>query len=315
MTERTPRLHHRHYPGLFWPLLLIGVGLVLLFSNIGLLPPNPWPLLIQLWPVLLIAAGLNLLFGRSGFWGALISAVLGLAVVGGVIALLVFARTNPAVLNLSLINETMPHTQRVLYPLEATRYAELEIDFGGGQGTIMPLDSTVNLLDANLSYYGELVHNITRDGDQAQVQLRNQFFGLGIFQSTLQQWNISLNPDITYRLKLNSGSGGAALDLSSFTVTDLELDSGSGAIALTLPEKNQYTVKLTSGSGAVDIRMPANLPVRVEYASGSGGISALKLNRMSGDEENGVFQSEGYTENGPHALIELSSGSGHVDIH
>ena len=74
---------HRERHGLVWPVMLIGTGVVLLLSNTGRLPWGVWQTLLSLWPVLLIAAGLDLLFGRRSTWGALLAALLALAVLVG----------------------------------------------------------------------------------------------------------------------------------------------------------------------------------------------------------------------------------------
>ena len=45
---------------IFWPLLLIAVGVVFLLSNLGLLSFDPWQLW-QLWPIILVIIGLDIL--------------------------------------------------------------------------------------------------------------------------------------------------------------------------------------------------------------------------------------------------------------
>ncbi|MGH2592056.1 MAG: LiaI-LiaF-like domain-containing protein [Anaerolineae bacterium] len=50
---------------IFWPLLLIVVGVLLLLGNFNLIAINPWLLIRDYWPLLLIAAGLDILL--SGF--------------------------------------------------------------------------------------------------------------------------------------------------------------------------------------------------------------------------------------------------------
>ena len=56
---------------IFWPILLIAVGVLFLLSNLGLLPFNPWELW-QFWPLILIVIGLDILLeislgrGRAG---------------------------------------------------------------------------------------------------------------------------------------------------------------------------------------------------------------------------------------------------------
>jgi hypothetical protein len=61
--------HHRHRPGLFFPLLLITIGVLLLLQNIGVFSENIWDLLWKCWPVILIWIGLDALLNRSGVAG------------------------------------------------------------------------------------------------------------------------------------------------------------------------------------------------------------------------------------------------------
>ena len=56
---------------IFWPILLIAVGVLFLMSNLGLLPFSPWELW-QFWPLILVVIGLDILLeislgrGRAG---------------------------------------------------------------------------------------------------------------------------------------------------------------------------------------------------------------------------------------------------------
>ena len=64
------------------PLILIGLGLVFLLSNLGVLPENVWDYIWRLWPILLIAIGLDIVIGRRSVWGSLAVLVLILALLG-----------------------------------------------------------------------------------------------------------------------------------------------------------------------------------------------------------------------------------------
>ena len=64
--------HHvrskRH--SIFWPLLLIVVGVILLLNTLGVISGSVWDILIRLWPLLFILGGLDSLFrGDSWVWG------------------------------------------------------------------------------------------------------------------------------------------------------------------------------------------------------------------------------------------------------
>ena len=76
----------RHYRSIFWPILLIGVGLVWLLQNLNLIPGWNWGTIWQLWPIFLIAIGLDLLVARRS---PILGAIVALGTIGLIIALVV----------------------------------------------------------------------------------------------------------------------------------------------------------------------------------------------------------------------------------
>ncbi|KPK89854.1 MAG: hypothetical protein AMJ88_17020, partial [Anaerolineae bacterium SM23_ 63] len=61
------------YRSLFWPIVLIGLGLFWLLGNLGVLPEHSLWTLFRLWPLALIVIGLDIMVGRrSPAIGALI---------------------------------------------------------------------------------------------------------------------------------------------------------------------------------------------------------------------------------------------------
>ena len=71
-----PKNNYYRGRSFFWPIFLIGVGVVLLLSNLNIIESVNFFFLLQLWPVLLIALGLQILFGRSYPWVGNLLAVL-----------------------------------------------------------------------------------------------------------------------------------------------------------------------------------------------------------------------------------------------
>jgi hypothetical protein len=55
----------RYHVSLFWPIVLIGLGVVLLLNNANVLPGNVWDWVWRLWPVVFIAWGLDGLLRRE----------------------------------------------------------------------------------------------------------------------------------------------------------------------------------------------------------------------------------------------------------
>lgn len=66
-----------HRPGLFWPLLLVSIGIVFLLSNLGLWHGNVWNLLATWWPAIFIIGALDDVLRGKNWAGAVIIAALG----------------------------------------------------------------------------------------------------------------------------------------------------------------------------------------------------------------------------------------------
>lgn len=54
---------------IFFPLLLVIIGVVILLVNLGVLTGDIWNVLVQLWPILLIVLGLDSIYKREGLVG------------------------------------------------------------------------------------------------------------------------------------------------------------------------------------------------------------------------------------------------------
>lgn len=72
---------------LFWPVLLVGTGVLWLLIAIQTIHVESFQTVTRLWPFILIFIGLDILAGRRS---AVISALLALLLVGGVAAVLIF---------------------------------------------------------------------------------------------------------------------------------------------------------------------------------------------------------------------------------
>jgi hypothetical protein len=59
----------RNRGSIVFPIILIAIGLIVLFSNLGALRGNAWDIVLVFWPVLLIAFGLDGILKREGIVG------------------------------------------------------------------------------------------------------------------------------------------------------------------------------------------------------------------------------------------------------
>lgn len=264
--RRDDRAEYRGDRSFLWPIVLIGIGVIWLLSNIGLIADVSWGLLLRLWPLILIVIGLDLLFGRR--WPAL-SALIGLGTIALVVLLLFFApqlgldASAPATFfGLPIITDITDadiRTERFTEPLEGAESARIDLDLSMGHTTIHALDDANALIDAELTHIGEI--DFRASGNRAKTVRLGQRdairFGPLITNASPLTWDIGLTREIPLDLTIDVGSGPADADLRPLRLQSLDLNGGSGPLNLFLPEgATDYRARLDGGSGPITMSVP-----------------------------------------------------------
>jgi len=318
---QNPNQHpHQNRPSrsYFWPLMLISLGVVLLLSNLGVIPGSAWNLLWRFWPVILIAIGIDVIIGRRSPAGALVSAFLILILIGGAVGAALLAP------EISFLNdytkEVTWETASIEQPLEEYHAASVLIDWTSPGGQLSALEDSGNLLEGDLSYRGELIFKVGSEGDRAKVRVGSRSRGFWLSPpgpaGNPAPWDIALSPRIPLYLTLDSGSGSCQYDLSELQLENLIVDSGSGSISLDLPDGNSYAAVLDSGSGSVRISLPEDLGARITLDAGSGSFRpGDRFQLISGERRgDGVWETKNFSR-AEHSLeLKIDQGSGSITL-
>lgn len=296
-------------PRLFWPIVLIGAGVVFLLNNLGVIQGNPWAVIWRLWPVLLIALGLEILIGRSGATGSILSAVLGLAVVGGILWILIARPALPG-LNLSFNGELK--TDQIEYPLKDVRSASVSIGFSTGTNDLRALTNSTRLLEGTIRHYGNLTFDASDSGSQANIRLNHGDLSISVpFGGSEERWDVGLNSGVAYDLDLDMGVGQSTLDLSKLTVTGARLNAGVGTADLTLPAKGRFTMNIDGGVGTIRIRVPSKIALHVEVDSGIGSFNAGGRLRSIGQD---TYETDGFASADNAITLRVKVGVGTISV-
>jgi hypothetical protein len=327
MQENIPSSEQRRhvYRSLFWPVILIGAGVVWLLLNLGIISSEGLSVLFRLWPLILIVIGLDIIFGRHS---PVLGALIGLGAVALVVAAMIIGPsrgwTGPArFFGMPVALGSGPIvTDQINEPLGEATSAEVRLDLSHWHTRVYPLSGSDNLIEAEITRYASQspVFEVRGTGNRSvRLGLEDGFWFIGFdFISQDYQWAIGLSPEIPIALTVDVASGRATLDLNGLELTDLTVDGGSGSVELTLPAASRrYAAAIDIGSGSFQINMPAGAQVDMNISGGSGSLNAAIAAGASANMEveggsgSMVFD---VPDNAAVRVIVVNSGSGSVNI-
>jgi len=270
---------------LFWPVLLMGAGVLLLLSNLGYFPSSGWVVLWRFWPLALIALGVDVLIGRRTLGGAIAGGILIFLLLGMALGFAFFAEQIPFLIELG--KPVALQFESVAYPVAGLESAHITIDWTSAPGTLRALQDSRNLIEADVAYRGELAFKVDPNGDHVEVILDSFLQGISYggvnFDDRDAKWEVYLSPAVTLDLWLDAGSGSGDYDLRDLNISYLELDSGSGSIKLSLPSFHcDDRFKLVSGEydddggWETENYTTADYKIDLEIDQGSGSIRIQK---------------------------------------
>ncbi len=257
---------NRRHGGVVGPVILIGLGVIFLLNNLGLLDWSVWEIFFRLWPILLVAVGLDLILGRRSIWGSLLAVVLTFAVLGLAIWL---AGTDIGV------GRTF-RTETVVQPLDDVEQAELTLDLAVGRLTVRAAPRVDNLVEGTVDLVRQetLARTFDAENGRAKLVLRSESGTFGPFttaQAWERLWDLRPSPDVPLRLETNVGIGQQELDLTGLALESLEVEHGIGQSRVTLSAEGSFRARVSGAIGQTVIVIPEPLAARVELNTGISG--------------------------------------------
>jgi hypothetical protein len=259
---------------LFWGIVLLLVGGLLLANEMGIELPNDMSLMELFWPVVLIFGGVWVLVG-------------------------VFLRGNVETENASI-------------DLQGANAASLKISHGAGELKIHS-GANANEL-AHGSFAGGLDHKASRNGDRLEVRMRPakdvmDFPFLG--PRTQLDWDVALNTEIPTALTLNVGANKSVLDLRDMNITDFKLETGASDTHLTLPARGRFRADLDLGAAALEVTVPDGLSARIHA---SLGAVDLKVDESRFPRNGGYYQSPNYDTAANAVDMTIDAGAASIKV-
>jgi hypothetical protein len=293
--------------GLLGPVILIGLGIIFLLNNLGLLEWTVWEALLRLWPVLIIGIGLDLLIGRRSIWGSLLVVVLVLGLAAGAVALYESRPRGAAGFDHEVIE----------VPLEGASEGEVNLDLSVGRLEVQDAGASDLLVEGEVALRsGENLRSEARsEGETIFYSLSSdlrEWRGISFPGSWLRDrlWTLSFNREIPLRVTIDVGVGEVIVDLSGLAVRELDLNGGVGRMVVTLPEGIDAEIRMDLGVGENVLRVPEGVGVRVRAEGGLAPVTTPSGYTRS----NGIYTSPNYGTAESRVDVEISAGVGAIVI-
>lgn len=240
---------------IFWPILLVAIGVVFMLSNLGLLPFSPWELW-RLWPLILVVIGLDILLEIS------------------------LRRGQPGGERLSIDWDTLPEA-KVSFEFGA---GELRVGAGAGEGKLLEGEFTrdveYQLRAEQLRVYSrpewwgwwgwrERRWDVRLTGD---IPLRLRF-QIGACQSDLDLSELRVTD---FSLEAGAAETHVRFPRAAGT-TRARVRAGAASVKLAVPEGVAARITATMAIGSLDVDARRFPRAGSEYVSPDYATAANKL--------------------------------------
>jgi hypothetical protein len=218
---------------LFWPILLILFGVLLLLDNLDLLPGSVFG---YVWPLLIIFFGINLLLSRG-------------------------SRPEP------VEDATTLEGARSAVLTFKHGAGELKIQ-GGAPADLLYSGTFDGGVDKQLDRQGDRLL-LTLEGKTPDwFRWPGPMFG-----GHGMNWDVRLNEGVPLALTVESGASSTRMDLRGMRLTDLTLKTGASSTVITLPAHGGHTrARISAGAASVDITVPEGVAARIKGMVGVGSL-------------------------------------------
>ncbi len=287
--------------GLFWPILLIAIGLVFLLVNFGYIRPISAVALISLWPLILILIGVDIAIGRRWPLAAL---GIDVAIIAAGLALVAAQPVYPQWFVFGGSTSTGAGQTHVSAPRAGAR--SLNFRLNGGAGTFTVSGGASDLVEVTSDE--DNLNLRTSGSDRADVRVDQSDRGVRFGPNVATHVDARIASDIPTSLDVNAGAGEFTIDLSDVKVTDARVNVGAASLRLVLPRPSgDVSITVSAGASSVIIEVPDGVEARIAT---SGALMSVRSEnpRIAGSE------TSGYASASDRVSVRVTAGASSVVI-
>jgi cell wall-active antibiotic response 4TMS protein YvqF len=299
--------------GVFWPLLLIALGIVFLLSNFGVITGISWLAIASLWPLLLILIGLDIAFARRWPLPALAAEVL---VIAAGLSLLAYSpNLSPGIFVFG--DRDGPGVADVTVP--RGNATELTFSLNGGANSYHVAGGATALVEAH-SANPDLrvrVSGTTR----ANVRLDQVSSGF-LHPGSSGDVQIRLPSDLPMSVTVNVGASESDIDLSDVRLTDGRVNLGASSMRLVLPKatSGNVDIRMSGGASTITLVVPDGVDARIATTGGFLSLRSDNTRLGTGGATGGciacgsTIETSGYSTATNRVTLTISAGASTIVV-
>ncbi len=279
-------------------LFLIGLGILFLLLNLGIISWSIVGNIFQLWPLILVVIGINIIAKNNAI----------VKVITWLLFLIIFIGYGylySGGISLNNNGHTMNSSK-----LAETATGKVNIDFGGAKLDIGSVNR--NLIEANANHNNVRPQiKYSNDNSHVTIDLKTEKDIIKFGNNTLD-YNIRLNNQIVWDIEADLGAVSGKLDLTELKVARLNMNLGASNLRIYLGDKHTSTdMKIDAGASNIELIIPEALGMKVKV---DGMISKTSLNRLGWQQVNDYYISPNYEDAVSKAVVIIDLGVGKLDI-
>jgi hypothetical protein len=260
---------------LFWGLMLVLGGAVLLLNTTGILKFNVWSVL---FPLFLVALGLWFVVGPMIFK-----------------------------------NEKL-ETRSIQIPIEGATTAKVKLEHGAGRLHVNAMGlETGNLLEGTIT--GGVDQQVEHNGSHLKAKLKVDagiIFGVPTVNPQGLEWKINLSRNLPVELEIISGASESILDLGDLKISELELHTGASRTEVHLPADAGFTkVNVEAGVAEVVLHVPEGVAASIKLDT---GLTSKNINLARFPQGGIGYESPDFATAANKIQIHVEGGVGSISI-
>jgi cell wall-active antibiotic response 4TMS protein YvqF len=292
--------------GMFWPLVLIGVGVVALLANYGIVPPVSVVALLALWPVLLVLLGIDIAFARR--WPLPTIA----AEIAIVVAALLLAVAQPTTLSLATFSFTGSNncaSPQTAVSVGRGSLRSLRLTVNGGAAAYRITGGSGGAVDASADGTQLCISDRSGSASPTAGDVRLSQSGANFGNATV---TVHVANDVPLSLQLNAGAGDFLIDLHDVAVTDTRFSVGASKTTIVLPHPTgDIPIRLDGGASEITVEIPADVEARVVV---TGGLISTSSTNPRATKNGGIIETAGYATAKDRVTVNITGGASSITV-